>query len=150
MQWFSAAFRYEFRQHGRRFCSSSWHFMQWSTCTLLSNFQAGSFLSSYLAGIAMYHTGRWDIVFYGSSVVTAIWCILFVKALSFNHFSVFLPNVYLAFRRYFCVTSIPKSTLSSVMAKNNFCVIKLLNIWRLRERIFQQRRGKQCSQMSQC
>lgn len=36
-------------------------------------------MSSYLAGIAMYQTGRWDVVFYGSGIVTAIWCILFVN-----------------------------------------------------------------------
>ncbi|XP_055326919.1 putative inorganic phosphate cotransporter [Sitodiplosis mosellana] len=45
---------------------------------------AGSFISSYLAGIVIYQTGRWDMVFYGLSVVTAVWC-LFFTFLCYEH-----------------------------------------------------------------
>lgn len=60
-------------------------------------------MSSYLAGIAMYQTGRWDVVFYGSGIVTAIWCILFVN-LKFKSLdkhvlirALFIPQAFLCY-----------------------------------------------------
>ncbi|XP_031629153.1 putative inorganic phosphate cotransporter isoform X2 [Contarinia nasturtii] len=47
-------------------------------CSIVSiGIPAGSFISSYLAGIVIYQTGRWDIVFYFLAIVTVVWCLLF-------------------------------------------------------------------------
>lgn len=44
-------------------------------------FQIGGLVSSYLAGMAIHQSGRWDIVFTGLGIMLAIWCIFFVNIL---------------------------------------------------------------------
>lgn len=45
-------------------------------------FQMGGILAAYLVGLAMHASKRWDIVFYGLALVTAIIGILFVRIMN--------------------------------------------------------------------
>lgn len=41
--------------------------------------KAGGALASFISGMLIHHTGRWDVVFYFIAVVLVIWLILFVS-----------------------------------------------------------------------
>lgn len=38
----------------------------------------GGVVSTYFAGLLIHYTHRWDLTFYYLSVITVIWCIVFV------------------------------------------------------------------------